>query len=152
MKREYPFWESAVGQDMIAYLQVMLDGQNDNALLRVMNRPPRGLGARLKQHLVQQQDALRREDPSRPPLCLHEIVAEVVSGDGCKSLSQASTIRAKQNLQNLLKQLHSLSRTCALQPVHECLKAIVAETNYGTSLQRVKTMADTREDKACESH
>ena len=149
--REHPFWESAVGQDMIAYLQVMLDAQDDNAFLRIMNRPPRGLGPRLQEQLVQQQDALQREDPSRPRPCLHEIVAKVVSKDGCQSLSQALTIRTKRNLQNLLQELHSLSRTCALQPVHECLKAIVAETNYGTWLQGVKTATDTPKDKACES-
>jgi len=149
--RQHPFWESAIGQDMTAYLQVMLNPQDDNAFLRIIDRPPRGLGARLKEQLVQEQDALRRKDPSQPPPCLHDIVAEVVSGDGCQDLSQALTIRTKRNLRNFLKQLQCLSWTCALQPVHECLEAIMVETNYGTWQEGLKSSADTREDKACES-
>jgi DNA helicase-2/ATP-dependent DNA helicase PcrA len=119
------FFARAEIKDVVAYLQLMNNPKNDEAFLRIVNRPLRGIGKSTLDRLAEFAQERR--------LTLLEAARERDKA--------ALTARAATALGEFVKLVDELSKSSHL-PVEEVLGHVYAETGYKKMLQATETEED----------
>lgn len=112
-------------KDMLAYLRVIYNPEDDVALLRIINTPPRGIGSKAVEHLA--QAALERGIP------ISQVLRELAR-DPQKTSGRAE--RALARLQDLLDALTAKADDAS---PGDLLKEIVNQTQYLKMLKERET-------------
>ncbi|HYP28180.1 MAG TPA: UvrD-helicase domain-containing protein [Blastocatellia bacterium] len=121
----FSFYERAEVKDIISYLKLSLNPDDDIALGRIINSPPRGIGKTTLDSLHRMQKDLG--------VSLYETIRIAV---GQKSLGP----RASASLDVFLQVIDGLrERAASGQTVSEVVKAATHETGYVRALQDEKT-------------
>jgi DNA helicase-2/ATP-dependent DNA helicase PcrA len=121
----FSFYERAEVKDIIAYLKLALNPDDDIALGRIINSPPRGIGKTTLDSLHRQQKDL--------DVSLWETVGIAVEQ---RSLAP----RAIASLDSFRQVIISLGeRVSRAEPLSDVVKAATLETGYVRSLQEEKT-------------
>lgn len=129
------FFDRAEIKDVLAYLCVIAAPNDDLRLARIINNPPRGIGARSVE--------LAQEIAQREGLSLMEVLRR---SDGYADLSRAS-VKMRQ-FAALMDGLHELSKE--LKP-DELLDELLEKTGYLRMLEEKNTTEDTaRAENVCE--
>ncbi|HKP69433.1 MAG TPA: UvrD-helicase domain-containing protein, partial [Pyrinomonadaceae bacterium] len=126
----FSFYERAEVKDIVSYVKLALNPQDDIALLRVINTPPRGIG---KTTLEDVQDYAKSNNVS-----LWEALA-VVSDNMATGVSSL-TLRAKDALRGFKFVIESLQKTAASvaetdRNVSDVVVAAIDDTGYSTMLR-----------------
>jgi ATP-dependent DNA helicase UvrD/PcrA len=121
----FSFYERAEVKDIIAYLKLAMNPNDDVALGRIINSPPRGIGKTTMDSLARNQKEL--------DVSLWETIAQAIEQ---RSLGP----RASASLDAFRQIIISLSeRVAAGQPLSEIVKAATMETGYVRSLEEEKS-------------
>lgn len=121
----FSFYDRAEVKDVIAYLKLALNANDDVALARVINTPPRGIGKTTMDTLHRQQKDL--------DVSLWETIGIAVE-------QRSLTPRASSALDVFRQVVAGLGeRVAAGQPLSDIVKAATLETGYVRSLQEEKT-------------
>lgn len=120
------FFARAEIKDVVAYLQLMNNPKNDEAFLRIVNRPLRGIGKSTLDRLADYAQAQR-----------------LTLLDAARQRNQVSKLsaRAASALGEFVKLADGLSQASHL-PVEELLGHVYAETGYKKMLQATETEED----------
>ena len=113
----YEFFARAEVKDLVAWLRFLVNPRDTLALLRIMNVPPRGLGDRSRQEIIE-----RSRHRGLPPGLLLEDLA-VFSG------LPKRAFRALEEFAGIVSDLRPRSEAGG---VSRLLKTILAVTGYGT--------------------
>jgi DNA helicase-2/ATP-dependent DNA helicase PcrA len=113
-------------KDMLAYLRVVFNPEDDIALLRVINTPPRGIGATTIEMLT--QAALARGVP------LFRMLEE--------SVRNKTTGRAAASLTRFYQQVQAWSALRGEKSPSELLEMILNETQYRAMLEKQESSAE----------
>ncbi len=133
------FYERREIKDLIAYLRLIHNPNDNVSLRRVINVPSRGIGSATLQKIEKMA--------TKKGLSLYSAINEILSD---KSTAQS----VKEKLQSFVSTIEAL-RKQKNQPVSELLKEIIQRTGYdeGLSEDRLDNIAElmaTTEDKALE--
>jgi DNA helicase-2/ATP-dependent DNA helicase PcrA len=121
----FSFYERAEVRDIIAYLKLALNPDDDMAIARVINSPPRGIGKTTLDSLRRQQIDL--------DVSMWETIRIAIE-------QRALTPRAVASLDVFRQIIISLGeRVAKNEPLSEVVKAATLETNYVRSLEEEKT-------------
>ncbi len=115
------FYQRAEVKDILAYVKLTLNPHDDVSLLRVINRPARGIGRTTVEHLL----AHSRERG----LSAWEAVGSLVESGSLPARSQAA-------LAAFHRLLNALREAAATEPVDKLLRRIVEETGYARMLEQ----------------
>lgn len=121
------FFDRAEVKDLLAYLLLVDNPAYTPALLRIINVPRRGIGAKT----VQDLEALAAQHG----LTLHACIEQLVDGNAALGAGvRASVVQALQTLVRTLRRL----RTAAHEqtPVCDLLQLLVTELDFQTHLRR----------------
>lgn len=124
----FSFYQRAEVKDALAYARLAIFPDDDIALLRVINTPPRGIG----KSTVDSLSALAREHDSSLWVAL------------CKMLDQASSGRAIAPLKDFRALIDNLQRQVATSSPADLMQSILAGSGYFDML----TQRDSSEDTA----
>jgi ATP-dependent DNA helicase UvrD/PcrA len=111
----YSFYERAEIRDLIAFLRLIENSSDSSAMERIINRPPRGIGAktvlRLSNHATENG------------LTLFEAARQVrnIKGIGPRPVKQVT------GFVDLITRLHEMSADCEVAPV---IERLIAEIDY----------------------
>ncbi|MEK6284938.1 MAG: UvrD-helicase domain-containing protein [Acidobacteriota bacterium] len=122
----FSFYDRAEVKDIIAYLKLGMNPQDDVALARVINSPPRGIGKTTIDILQNKQRELGGS--------LWDTIVLAVE-------NRALGPRATASLENFIGIIKGLSdRAGEGQPLSEIVKAATLDTGYVRSLEEEKTV------------
>ena len=120
------FFDRAEVKDMIAYLAVLNNPEDDLRLQRIVNNPPRGIGAKTMETA---QEVARREETS-----LFSVL------DNARMYPELERSAAKLAVfTNLMGELSALLPTLPLDQFYE---ELIVRTGYGTMLETKNTVED----------
>lgn len=121
----FSFYERAEVKDIISYLKLAMNANDDIALARIINSPARGIGKTTMDALYRKQKDL--------DISLWETIGVAIE-------QQLLGPRAATSLDNFRKIIASLGeRASAGQPLSEVVKAATLDTGYVRALQEEKT-------------
>jgi len=115
------FYERREVKDILAYLHITINPEDNLSLLRIINAPKRGIGAR-SQELV---DLYAQKNSMSLLEAVHQ------AGD-VPGLSRAAALRIKK-FGNLIKKFQVLLKN---QEVQSVIEAVIEETEYIASLEK----------------
>ncbi len=115
------FFERAEVKDALAYLRLISNRHDDASFERVVNTPPRGIGAKTVDGI---RYAAREADVS-----LWRAARELVSG-------RALAARARNALGQFLERIDELEQAVAGRPLHEQVEAVIATTGLRSHHER----------------
>ena len=120
------FFDRAEVKDMVAYLSVLNNIEDDLRLTRIINNPPRGIGARTVE--------IAAELAYREETCLYAIV------DNARQYPELERAAAKlAQFTNLMDELRELMYTMPLDQFYE---ELMLRTGYATMLETKNTVED----------
>lgn len=120
------FFDRAEVKDMVAYLAVLNNPEDDLRLQRIINNPPRGIGAKTVETAM---ELARREGTS--------LFAVVDNAKLYPELERAAARLAQ--FANLMGELSGLTRT---MPLNEFYQELMVRTGYVTMLESRNTVED----------
>ncbi|MFY9570793.1 MAG: 3'-5' exonuclease, partial [Blastocatellia bacterium] len=121
----FSFYDRAEVKDIIAYLKLAMNPQDDIAMARVINSPPRGIGKTTIDALQNKQRELG--------LSMWETIDLAIA-------NRAVGPRATAALESFTRIVHMLQeRVLEAQPLAEVVKAATLDTGYVRSLEEEKT-------------
>ncbi len=120
------FFDRKENKDVLAYLRLLVNIRDDVSFLRVVNEPPRGIGATTLERL--QEYANSRETTLLSAAAQAEFIPDV-------------TARAAQSLSAFARLIGEL-QDLASGPPHEAIKKVLEKTRYRESLKTKDVMAD----------
>ncbi|HEY7546537.1 MAG TPA: 3'-5' exonuclease, partial [Blastocatellia bacterium] len=121
----FSFYERAEVKDIIAYLKLALNPNDDVALDRIINTPPRGIGKTTMDALLREQRDLG--------LSLWETIHAVLDQKKLNPRVIAALDVFRQTITGLVE------RAAAGRPLEEVVKAATRETGYVRALEEEKT-------------
>ena len=125
------FYERAEIKDTIAYLRLLVNVQDDQALLRIVNKPTRGIGKTTMERVAAL--SAQREVPLLEGLRLH---AEA-SGGG----------RAVSRIRDFLAMQHEMRQELMALPLDQIITRVLQRSGYLEALRKEGTPeAETRTD------
>jgi len=126
-------------RDALAYARLMTNPRSDHDLLRVLNRPHRGLGKAM-------EDRLAAEAASSSACSLWEAACRLVAPDERKKSGKVATWRGASKLQDFVSAMRACMDNCdpdapggASRALVDCLE----RTGYLPDLKRVAADSDT---------
>jgi DNA helicase-2/ATP-dependent DNA helicase PcrA len=122
----FSFYERAEVRDIIAYLKLALNPQDDVAFMRVINTPPRGLGKQTLDELER-----RRKDYG---VTFWETLA-LVTEPQTPGFSPRS-VNALKNFQQIITHLVTVAQR---EPASEVVKAAILDSGYSQALKTENT-------------
>ena len=122
----FSFYDRAEVKDIIAYLKLAMNPQDDIALNRVINAPPRGIGKTTLDILLGKQRELG--------ISMWETIEIAVAN---RALGPRAT-SALEGFTRIIKGLRD--RVTEVQPLAEIVRAATLDTDYVRSLQEEKTV------------
>jgi superfamily I DNA/RNA helicase len=121
--REMSLLERAAVKDVLAYVDLVLNEENDAAFLRVMNTPRRGLGKAVEQQLLIMQDEHATDTAKRQRVSLFQCAKELLRS------GELTGVKAK-NLKGFVELVENLREDImALRPA-EVLDRIIEKSGY----------------------
>ncbi len=122
------FYERAEVKDILAYLRIIQNPHDNVSLRRIINTPPRGIGAATINKI---EHVSKKEGIS-----LYDAISDICS----KKSSSPTVVERLRDFIELIERLSSI-RT---QPVSEVIKEIVELTGYAESLseERIQNIAE----------
>ena len=122
------FYERAEVKDVIAYLRIIQNPHDNVSLRRIINTPPRGIGAATINKI---EHVSKKEGIS-----LYDAIRDICS----KKSSSPTVVERLKDFVALIEQLTSIKQ----QPVSEIIKEIVELTGYAESLseERIQNIAE----------
>jgi DNA helicase-2/ATP-dependent DNA helicase PcrA len=122
----FSFYERAEVKDIIAYLKLVMNPQDDLAMARVINSPPRGIGKTTVETIQNEQSELG--------LSMWEAIELAIA-------NRALGPRATSALESFRRIIEALGeRVVENQPLSEIVKAATLDTGYVRSLEEEKTV------------
>ncbi|HJZ67150.1 MAG TPA: UvrD-helicase domain-containing protein, partial [Blastocatellia bacterium] len=122
----FSFYERAEVKDIIAYLKLAMNPQDDLAMARVINSPPRGIGKTTVDTIQNRQGELE--------LSMWETIELAIA-------NRALGPRATSALEGFKRIIEALrERVVENQPLSEIVKAATLDTGYVRSLEEEKTI------------
>ncbi len=116
------FYDRREVRDVMAYLKLIVNPDDEPSLLRVLNTPPRGIGDAARKKLVER--AVERAKP------LWQILGEAHRLDG---VSPA----AAQGAEQLSKMIRHWQSSPAQTPLDQFVERVIDESHYHAELQRL---------------
>ena len=126
------FYERLEVKDLMAYLKLIVNPHDEASLLRVINRPRRGIGAKTV--------AAVQAQAGRAQCSLWEALLRVISLPEASSLG-AGTLKKLDGFAHLLKGLH---QDAPQQSLSRIAKTVIERTGYVEALERSDAAADER--------
>jgi len=114
-------------KDLLAYLRVIFNPEDDLALLRIINTPPRGIGGTTIDMLT--ETALEKGVP----------ILQAVREKAADAAMPVRTSRALRRFLDLMDQWAGLQQTATLA---QLLETILKDTRYAESLQKQEASAE----------
>lgn len=114
------FYDCREVRDILAYLRLLVNPRDQEALLRIINQPRRGVGEGTI-------DRLTSDQRTRGGILMEYVQA------ACNSLDVVST--ARQGLNKLCDLLHTARDRFSLQPLDESLKWFIEAIQYEKAIQ-----------------
>ncbi|QDS98957.1 ATP-dependent helicase [Adhaeretor mobilis] len=124
------FFDRKEVRDLVAYLKVVSNPTDESSMLRIINTPPRGIGASTVKSLM--AAAVERGKP------LWEAIPEVLSTGGLPAAAAGSV----QKFQKLIQDLQELAERL---PPGKLADAVVDRSNYHRELDRIYPDPNDRE-------
>jgi len=122
----FSFYERAEVKDIIAYLKLAMNPQDDLAMARVINSPPRGIGKTTVETIQNKQSELG--------LSMWEAIELAIAN---RALGPRAT-SALESFRHIIEALRE--RVVENQPLSEIVKAATLDTGYVRSLEEEKTV------------
>src|SRR5262249_42986230 len=122
----FSFYERAEVKDIIAYLKLAMNPQDDLAMARVINSPPRGIGKTTVDRIQNRQGELE--------LSMWETIELAIAN---RALGPRATF-ALEGFKRIIEALRE--RVVENQPLSEIVKAATLDTGYVRSLEEEKTI------------
>jgi len=118
------FYERREIRDVLAFLRLLVNPANDAAFLRIVNVPPRGIGAKTLAKL--------REEASNRGLPLLRTARAQAGGSS----------KASQGFSNFVRLIDELAEAAREQPPQELVQRLLEQSGYRAMLQADRTAAD----------
>ncbi len=115
------FYDRAEIRDLLAYLRLINNPKSDLDLIRIINVPPRGIGAVTKQRLM--------DLAAQHRLCMYEILTPELLGGVCRTSELSKVLRFR-------KIIEEVSKNISEQPVDVLIRRILDVTGYVDYLGR----------------
>ena len=116
------FFDRREVRDILAYLRLLIDPHDESSLLRIINTPPRGIGAKTVEHLVGSAT-----DHGVP-------LWELLGSPGVtENLSRA----AQNGLQELVSLIHDFRQQTNYRPLHELTHDLIQKIGYEQEIKRL---------------
>jgi DNA helicase-2/ATP-dependent DNA helicase PcrA len=119
------FYQRAEVKDMLAYLKAAASPQDASSLLRIINRPARGIGKSTVEQIEQRAQELRAP--------LWDAIEDLLAHGGLATRAQAA-LEAFQDLMNRVRE------QVQMQPLHQALAWIKQQTGYQRMLEQEETL------------
>jgi superfamily I DNA/RNA helicase len=119
------FYERREVKDLVAYLRVIQNPLDQEAILRTINLPRRGIGETSLDHLT----AYQRQHS----ISLWDLLCAVKEGRGPEVLSIPD--KARQGIAQWCTLIEEARRRFATPPLHETLQWLIETTNYKKAIQ-----------------
>lgn len=118
------FFERMEIKDLLAYLRLIVNLDDDLSFLRVINRPKRGIGAKTLEKLISfaQQQEISLMEASR------QVATTSITG------------KAAKNLTTFVKQLEELNQMQAYVSVSELVEQLIDKIGYVTDLEQIRSL------------
>lgn len=129
------FYERQEIKHALAYLRLIAHPDDDQALLRVINFPPRGIGVR---SLEQLQDASRLQQTS--------LWATALNKCGGEQAAMAEQRILKKGLPSFVSLILTMQRACADLPLPETIRHVLAQSGLIDHYQAEREGADRLEN------
>lgn len=120
----FSFYERAEVRDVISYLKLALNPQDNIALLRVINSPARGIG----KSTLDELDRQARDYG----ISLWETIALVTNGESENNKLAARAVSALKSFQSIITHLVNIA---VKESASEVVKAAILDTGYSASLK-----------------
>ncbi|HEX8072354.1 MAG TPA: UvrD-helicase domain-containing protein [Pyrinomonadaceae bacterium] len=120
----FSFYERAEVRDIIAYLKLALNPQDDVAFMRVINTPPRGLGKQTLDELER-----RRKDYG---VTFWETLAIVTDAQTPAGAFGPRAVNALRSFQQIITHLVTVAQR---EPASEVVKAAILDSGYAQALK-----------------
>lgn len=120
----FSFYERAEVKDVVAYLKLALNPQDNIALLRIINSPPRGIGKTTLDEIDRQARDYE--------ISLWETINLIASGESENNRLAPRAVSALKNFQSIIQHLVDTARK---QPASEVVKAAILDTGYSAALK-----------------
>ena len=130
------FYERSEIKDLLAYLRVIQNPQDQEALLRIMNVPRRGISDQTLDLLTQKN---RKEN-----IPLWQLLKEL---DRCPDLYSQLSERAKKGIANFLRIIETAQTNFATQPLSSALQCLIEEIDYKKAISEEVKSEKMREFK-----
>ncbi len=118
------FYQRAEVKDILAYLKLILNPQDDVSLLRIINRPARGIGRTTVEQIL--AHARERGLPA------WEAIGSLLDAGSLPARSQAALGAFRSLLEGLIEAARA-------EPVDKLIQRIVEETGYARALEAAET-------------
>ncbi|MCP9494245.1 MAG: UvrD-helicase domain-containing protein [Pyrinomonadaceae bacterium MAG19_C2-C3] len=124
----FSFYERAEVRDVVSYLKLALNPQDNIALLRVINSPARGLGKTTLDELDRQARDYG--------MSLWETILLITNGESANNRLAPRAVSALKNFHNIITHLVTVA---AKEPASEVVKAAILDTGYSAALKAENT-------------
>jgi DNA helicase-2/ATP-dependent DNA helicase PcrA len=116
------FFDRREVRDILAYLRLLVEPEDETSLLRIINTPPRGIGAKAIEHLV--SGATEAGCP------LWKIIVREEANAG---LSQS----AQSGLKSLISMINDFRQQSNYRPLHELTHDMIKAIRYEDEIRRL---------------
>ena len=116
------FFDRREVRDILAYLRLLVEPEDESSLLRIINTPPRGIGAKSVEHLIS-----RATEEGCP---LWQVIS---SDEGTAGLPPA----ARSGLKTLISLINDFRQQTNYRPLHELTHALIKATRYEEEIRRL---------------
>ncbi|MCB1111932.1 MAG: UvrD-helicase domain-containing protein [Chlamydiales bacterium] len=120
------FYERREVKDLFAYLRVIVNSKDQEALLRVINTPRRGIGDKALGALTQYNRTHH--------VALWEVLERFVN-DQIPEVAEHISSRAKDGILNFLATIQAARQRFAEEPLHEAMRWLVERIDYKKAIK-----------------
>ncbi len=124
------FFDRKEVKDILAYLRLLEDEPDEVSVLRIINTPPRGIGKKSIEHLL--NHAIKEKIP----------LWKLVSGEADRPHLTTPTIRGLESLKRIVDDAKSMSKSKSLV---ELTRHVIGAINYRKEIERIYDDPNERE-------